>query len=189
MISEMKNRPLEDGKPKSGGCGSVSGYCAGTEFGGHAEKSGNKWRCWWTWITNIVQVLVINISKYKNYYVKISHVQINVPSLRIASVHSGNHRISSARRKQVIKRKIFYGKTELNSHANNTVAGRNCVPICHTERLCDVALFSDMYEPTKDVVIIYAATGFTSTTGRQYIIFFCECLYTSELSHTLINAN
>ena len=28
--------------------------------------------------------------------------------------------------------KSFYGQTELDSHANTTVAGRNCVPICKT---------------------------------------------------------
>ena len=64
MISEMKTRPLEDDKPKSGGGGSVSGSHAGTEFGGRAEKA-------------------------------------------------------------------FYIRTELDSHADTTVAGRNCVPIWH----------------------------------------------------------
>ena len=31
--------------------------------------------------------------------------------------------------------KVFYRQTELESHTNTTVAGRNCVPIWHTERL------------------------------------------------------
>ena len=42
MISDMKTRPSEDDKPKSGGCGIVIGSRAGTEFGGCAEKTGNK---------------------------------------------------------------------------------------------------------------------------------------------------
>ena len=66
MISEMKTRQPEDDKTKSGGGGSVSGSCSGTASGGRAEKAGNKWRCWWEWIKNIVQVLVLKISKYKN---------------------------------------------------------------------------------------------------------------------------
>ena len=94
IISEMKTRPSEDNEPKSVGGGSVSGSRAGTVFGGRAEKAGNKWRCWWAWITNIVLLLVLKISKYKNYYVNNSHVQINVPSLRIAPVRPGNCRIS-----------------------------------------------------------------------------------------------
>ena len=36
---EMKTRPSEDDKPKSGGYGSVSGSRAETEFYGHAEKA------------------------------------------------------------------------------------------------------------------------------------------------------
>ena len=42
IISEMKTRPSEDGDPKSRGGGSFSGSCAGTAFGGHVEKAGNK---------------------------------------------------------------------------------------------------------------------------------------------------
>ena len=41
----------------------------------------------------------------------------------------------------------------------------------------------------KDVAIVYAATGFTSTTGRQYILFFREYFYMPKLSHNLINPN
>ena len=41
----------------------------------------------------------------------------------------------------------------------------------------------------KDVAIISAATGFTSITGRHYVLVFHECLYIPKLSHTLINPN
>ena len=117
------------------------------------------------------------------------HVQINEPSLHSAPVRLGDHRISSAHREQVLTRETFYVRTELDSHANTTVAGRNCVPIWHTERSCDVAPFSDTYEPMKDVAIVYAATGFTFITGRHYVLVFHECLYIPKLSHTLINTN
>ena len=75
------------------------------------------------------------------------------------------------------------------SHADTTVAGRNCTVLHHTERPCDVAPFSDTYEPMKDVDIVSAATGFTSVTGQQYILVFHEALYMPELDHTLINPN
>ena len=122
MILEIKTRPSEDDEQKSGGGGSVSESCAGTAFGGRAEKA-------------------------------------------------------------------FYGQTKMDSHADTTVAGWNCVPIWNTERSCDVAPFSDMYEPMKYVAIVSAPTLFKSTTARQYILVFCECLYIPELSHTLINPN
>ena len=101
---------------------------------------------------------MLKISKYKYYYVNNSHVQINIPILRIVPVRSGNRRISSASREQVFTRETFYRKTELDSHADNTVAGRNGISIWHTEISCNVAPFSDTYNPMKYVVIVSAAT-------------------------------
>ena len=74
-------------------------------------------------------------------------------------------------------------------HADTTVAGRNCTVVHYTERSCDVAPFSDTYEPMKNISIITTATGFTSTTGRQYILVFNEALYIKYIDHTLINPN
>ena len=117
------------------------------------------------------------------------HVQINAPTLRIAPVRSGNRRISSAQREQVLTRETLYRRTEPDSHDNTTVAGRNYVPIWHTERSGDVAAFSDTYKTMKDFAIISATTRLTSTTGRHYILVFHEFLHMPELSHTLINPN
>ena len=80
-------------------------------------------------------------------------------------------------------------RTELDLHADTIVAGRNCTVMHYTERSCDVAPFSDTYEPMKNIPIITAATGFTSTTGRQYILVFNEALYIMDMDHTLINPN
>ena len=107
----MKNRPLKGNEPKSEGCGSVNGYRAGTAFGGRAEKAGNKRQCWWAWIMNIVGVIVLKISKYKNYYVNNAHVHINVSILCIATVRLGNCRISFVRGQKVLIRETFYEKT------------------------------------------------------------------------------
>ena len=133
-------------------------------------------------------LLVLKISKFHTFFTDNAHVQTS-QVVRIAPVRSGSRRISSARRAQVKTGETFHGRSELDSHADTTVAGRNCVQIHNTERSCDVAPFSDTYEPMKDVAIVTAATGFTATTGRQYILVFHECLYMPELSHTLINPN
>ena len=114
----------------------------------------------------------LKISNYKNYYVNNSQIQINIPSLYIAPARLVNLRISSTHRDQVSTREKFNAQTELNSHANTTVAGQNCVPIWHTERSYDMAPFYNTYKPTKDVTIVSTATGFTFTTGRQYILLF-----------------
>ena len=107
----MKTRPSEDDKPKSGGGGIVIGSRAGTEIGGRVEKTGNKRRCWRVWIMDVLRVLVINNNKYKNYYRNNARVQINVPKICITPVRLGNHRISLARRAQVMTRETFYRRT------------------------------------------------------------------------------
>ena len=53
----------------------------------------------------------------------------------------------------------FHGKSKLDSHANTTVAGDNCIILRYTDRSCDVAPFSDKYTPRKDVPIVSPATG------------------------------
>lgn len=41
---------------------------------------------------------------------------------------------------------IFEGRTELDTHADTFVAGRNCLLMNYTERVCDVMPYSDEYE-------------------------------------------
>ena len=81
----------------------------------------------------------------------------------------------------------FHGRSKLDSHADTTVAGKNCVILCYTDRSCDVAPLSDNYTPIKDVPIVSAATGYTSANGWNYILVFNESLYIKEMQHTLIN--
>ena len=83
----------------------------------------------------------------------------------------------------------FHGKSELDSHADTTVAGKNCVILCYTNRRCDVAPFSDKYTPMKDVPFVLEDTGYTSANGRNYMLVFNEALNINEVQHTLINPN
>jgi hypothetical protein len=83
----------------------------------------------------------------------------------------------------------FVSTTEGGSHADTLVAGKNCVPLHYTERLCDVQPYSDNYEPVKNVPIITAVTGYTSATGMNYILIFPEALYMPSLEHSLFNPN
>ena len=106
-----------------------------------------------------------------------------------APIRSSNQSISATSRKPDHKSKGLHGQSELDSHIDTTVAGRNCTVFHHKEISCYVAPFSDTYEPMKDVYIVLAVTGFTSVTGQQYILVFHEALYMLELDHTLINKN
>ena len=84
---------------------------------------------------------------------------------------------------------VYSGRTELDSHADTIVAGKNYTVMHYTEISCDAAPFSDTYDPMTNIPIITAATGFTSTTGRQYILVSNEYLYIKYMDHTLINPN
>ena len=107
----------------------------------------------------------------------------------IPPIRYSNWSISSIARKPDHTNKAFHGRAELDSHDHTTVAGRNCTVLKHTERSCDVAPFSDTYEPMKDVDNASEATGFTSVTGGKYILVFHEALYMMELDYILINPN
>ena len=52
-----------------------------------------------------------------------------------------------------------HGRMELDSHADTTVAGANCVVLAYTGRECDVSPYDDKYEPVSGVPIINAATA------------------------------
>ena len=109
--------------------------------------------------------------------------------LRLAPIQMSNRRdvIHSTRIQD--QGDSYSGRTELDSHADTTVAGRNCTVMHYIESSCDVAPFSDTYEPMTNIPIITAATGFTSTTGRQYILVFNEALYIKDMDRTLMNPN
>ena len=55
----------------------------------------------------------------------------------------------------------LHGRSEIDSHVDTTVSGKNCVILCYTDPSCDVAPFSNKSTPMKDVPIVFAATGYT----------------------------
>lgn len=83
----------------------------------------------------------------------------------------------------------YVGKTEMDSHADTIVAGRNCIVMKYTDRSCNVSPYSDDYEPIRGVPIVQAATGYTSANGRDYILIFNEALWMENLDHSLVNPN
>lgn len=59
----------------------------------------------------------------------------------------------------------------------------------YTDRACTVHTYAVNYDPMKDVPIVKAATGFTTSDGRNYILVFNEALWMPNLDHTLVNPN
>ena len=100
-----------------------------------------------------------------------------------------NERGISASITYISESEKVHGRCELDSHADTIVAGANCVVLTYTNNSCDVMPYSDEYEPMKSVPIVKAATGYTSSNGRNYIIVFNEALHMPKLNHSLINPN
>ena len=76
----------------------------------------------------------------------------------------------------------YYGRMELDSHADTIVAGANCVALAYTGRVCDVTPYDSSYEPAKGVPIVHAATGWQSPhTGQAYNLILNEALWMPNL--------
>ena len=84
---------------------------------------------------------------------------------------------------------IFDGRIELDTHADTFVAGRNCLAMHFTERICDVMPYSDEYAPKTGIPIVQAATGYTNASGQRSILIFNEALWMPELENSLMNPN
>ena len=126
---------------------------------------------------------------------------------RLLHRHAFNHRYSSniCRLKTTPRRasaastapsnktphSVIHGKCELDSHADTTVAGSNCIILNYTGKVCDVSPYRDDYAPVTGVPIVKAATAWQSPhTGQTYILVFNEALWMGDsLDHTLINPN
>jgi hypothetical protein len=80
-------------------------------------------------------------------------------------------------------------KMEADTHADTTVAGKNCVAMNFTKQSCGVQPHSDKYKAIPDVPMVTAATGFTSKNGMNYMLVFSEALYMPNLDHSLFNPN
>ena len=70
-----------------------------------------------------------------------------------------------------------YGRLELDSHADTIVLGSNAV-VLQCNRECDVAPYSDLYDPICNVPIVTGATAATSTEREETIILvFYEAIW------------
>ena len=83
------------------------------------------------------------------------------------------------------------GRCELDTHADTIVAGKNCVVLHYTGKVCDVEPYHDDYDSMKNIAIATGATAWQSPeSGQCYILVFNEALWMgNHLTHTLINPN
>ena len=118
---------------------------------------------------------------------------MNNGNSRTSQVKSSNRvrRVSPINVKvnEVSRQHNYTSKCELDSHADTIVAGGNCMVMNHTDRVCTVHAYNDNYEPLNNIPVVRAATGFTSSDGRNYILVLNEALWMPNLDHSLINPN
>ena len=108
---------------------------------------------------------------------------------RIMKFKSTNRYIKKTFRSNARQQPVYDGRIELDSHADTFVAGRNCIVMHYTERVCDVMPYSDEYEAKKSIPVVCAATGYTSSNGIRYILKFNEALWMPDMEHSLMNPN
>ena len=84
-----------------------------------------------------------------------------------------------------------HGRIELDTHADTTVLGSNCVVLSYTGKECEVSPYSSEYEAVQNVPVITGATVWTNATdGAAYLLIFHESVWMGDkLDHTLVNPN
>ena len=77
--------------------------------------------------------------------------------------------------------------TELDSHANMVVLGRNSFIFESTGKTCNVKPFSEEIGVAEDVPIVDGAIAYDDPiTGKTYILLVRNALYIQSMSHNLI---
>ena len=77
-------------------------------------------------------------------------------------------------------------RTELDSHANMPVVGKNATILSDTGRSCDVSAFTPDYEPMKVPIVDAAVQYECPYNGTTHILVIRNCLHVPTMSNNLI---
>ena len=85
----------------------------------------------------------------------------------------------------------LHGRIELDTHADTTVLGLNCVVLSYTGKAYEVSPYSSQYEVVQNVPVVTGATVWTNAAdGTAYLLIFHESLWMGDkLDHTLVSPN
>ena len=68
-----------------------------------------------------------------------------------------------------------HGHIELDTHADTTVLGSNCVVLSYTGKECEVSPYSSEYKAVWNIPVVTGATVWTNPTdGTAYLLVFHE---------------
>ena len=84
-----------------------------------------------------------------------------------------------------------HDRIELDTHADMTVVGSNCIVVGYNGKECEVSPYADEYSPIQNVLVVTEATAWTNPQdGTSIILVFNEALWMGDrLDHTLVNPN
>jgi len=100
--------------------------------------------------------------------------------------------ISHVRKKaSSLRHEIIHGNCELDSHADTSVAGPNCIVLEYTEQVVNVSAFSERLETVENIPIVTAATAIDNPkTGETTILVIGQAIYMGEkVQNTLLCPN
>ena len=85
----------------------------------------------------------------------------------------------------------MHGHIELDTHAEMTVLGSNCVVLSYTGKECEVSPYSTEYEAVRNIPVVSGAAVWTNPIdGTAHLLVFHESLWMGDkLDHTLVNPN
>ena len=141
-----------------------------------------------TWFYNLIVTLIIC---WSNTRCRVAFIKkLHSSSRRSVASSKSSLRVSQATVGAATS-SVKYGRCELDSHADTTVAGSNCIVLQFTGKECDVSPYREDYDSINNVPIAHVATAWQSPeTGQTYILVFNEALWMGDtLPHTLINPN
>ena len=81
----------------------------------------------------------------------------------------GQNRCLSASRKVCNSSNLYHGRIELESHADTTVLGSNCVILKYTGKECEVSPYSDEYKSMHHVPVVTGATSWTFPHSGKHL--------------------
>ena len=83
----------------------------------------------------------------------------------------------------------FTSRCEIESYEDTVVTGKDFLLLNYTDKACSVHAYNDYYEPINNVPVVKAATEYTSSDGRNYILILNESLWIPNMKYSLLNPN
>ena len=69
----------------------------------------------------------------------------------------------------------------MDSHADTTVLGSNCVVLAYTGKECEVSPYADEYDAIRNIPVVMGATVWTnSQDGAPILLVFNEALWMGD---------